>query len=233
MKRTQPSENAVRDLMCDIGRRMWVRGFVAGTDGNISYRLDADRILCTPSGVSKGSLRPDQLCIVSPDGKLISGKSKPTSEIRLHLTIFREREDIRAVVHAHPPHATAWAVSGVDLPTGIYPEAEVCLGVVRTAKYVMPGDQRLGDSILAYVHDSSSIILQSHGTVSYDVDLESAYRQLEMLDAYAHIAILARQIGSLRKLTKSEMSEVLAFKSRAGLRDPRLPSPSSSGRGPG
>jgi L-fuculose-phosphate aldolase len=215
------NEWKIRQQMCDIGRRIWIKGFCAGNEGNHSYRLSSTRILCTPTGISKGNLKPDDLVVVDMDGNQVSGTRKRTSEILLHLTIYKSRPEIKAVVHSHPPHATAFAVAGVDLPTCIHPEAEVFLGVVRTAKYVTPGDTRLGDTILPFVKDTNVILLANHGTVTYDVDLEHAYYKLEILDAYARILLLAKQVGGVRPLTQENMGELIALKSRFGMSDSR------------
>ena len=216
------SEFKLKEQMCDIGRRIWQKGFCAGNEGNHSYRMSEDRILCTPTGISKGNLKPDDLCIVDMEGKQISGKRKRTSEILLHLAIYKARPDVRAVIHSHPPHATAFAVAGIDLPTCIHPEAEVFLGTVKTAKYVTPGDTRLGESILPYVKDSNTILLQSHGVVCFHPDLEQTYYQLEIVDAYARILLLTKQLGSIRPLDAGEMKELLELKNRFGLRDSRF-----------
>jgi L-fuculose-phosphate aldolase len=212
----------VKEQMCEIGRRIWHKGFCAGNEGNHSCRIGDNRVLCTPTGISKGFLKPDDICTVDLEGKQITGKRKRTSEILLHLAIYKARPDIRAVVHSHPPHATAFAVAGVDLPTCIHPEAEVFLGAVKTAKYVTPGDTRLGESILPYVKDSNTILLQNHGTVTFDKDLEGAYYKLEIVDAYSRILLLAKQVGSIRPLDANEMKELLDLKVRFGLDEPRL-----------
>jgi len=216
------SEFQLKEQMCEIGRRIWLKGFCAGNEGNHSFRLSENRVLCTPTGISKGFLKPDDICTVDLEGKQITGKRKRTSEILLHLAIYKARPDVKAVVHSHPPHATAFAVAGVDLPTCIHPEAEVFLGAVKTAKYVTPGDTRLGESILPYVKDSNTILLQNHGTVTFDKDLEGAYYKLEIVDAYARILILAKQVGSIRPLDANEMKELLDLKVRFGLEEPRL-----------
>ena len=156
------------------------------------------------------------------NGKQVSGTRKRTSEILLHLSIYKARPDVKAVIHSHPPHATAFAVAGLDLPTCIHPEAEVFLGTVKTAKYVTPGDTRLGESILPYVKDSNTILLQSHGVVCFHPDLEQAYYQLEIVDAYARILILTKQLGSVRPLDGGEMKELLELKARFGLKDARI-----------
>lgn len=216
------SEFQLKEQMCEIGRRIWLKGFCAGNEGNHSYRIGEDRVLCTPTGISKGFLKPDDICTVDMEGKQVAGKRKRTSEILMHLAIYKARPDVKAVVHSHPPHATAFAVAGVELPTCIHPEAEVFLGAVKTAKYVTPGDTRLGESLLPYVKDSNTILLQNHGTVTYDVDLEGAYYKLEIVDAYSRILLLAKQIGSIRPLDGAEMKELLELKQKFGLDEPRL-----------
>ncbi len=215
-------EFKLKEQMCDIGRRIWTKGYCAGNEGNHSIRIGPDRFLCTPTGISKGFLKPDDICTVDSEGKQVAGKRKRTSEMLMHLAIYKARPDVKAVVHSHPPHATAFAIAGVDLPTCIHPEAEVFLGAVKTAKYVTPGDTRLGESLLPYVKDSNTILLQNHGTVTYDIDLENAYYKLEIVDAYARILLLAKQIGSIRPLDSGEMKELLELKQRFGLREPRL-----------
>ena len=216
------SEWKIKEQMCDIGRRIWLKGFCAGNEGNHSYRIGENRILCTPTGISKGNLKPDDICMVDMEGKQCGGSRSRTSEILMHLAIYKARPDVKAVVHSHPPHATAFAVAGVELPTCIHPEAEVFLGAVKTAKYVTPGDKRLGESLLPYVKDSNTILLQNHGTVTFDKDLEGAYYKLEIVDAYARILLLAKQIGSIRPLDAGEMKELLELKQRFGLDEPRL-----------
>ena len=215
------SEWKLKEQFCDIGRRIWQRGFCAGNEGNHSFRLGPDRVLCTPTGISKGNLKPDDLCVVDMDGKQVSGTRKRTSEIQLHLTIYKLRDDVKAVIHSHPPHATAFAVAGVDLPTCIHPEAEVFLGPVHTAKYVTPGDKRLGESIAPFVKDSNTVLMGNHGVVCYGHDLENAYYKLEIVDAYSRILILAKQVGSIKTLTGPEMKELVALKAKFGMTDPR------------
>src|SRR3954467_5399993 len=215
-------EVKLKEQMCDIGRRIWQKGYCAGNEGNHSVRIGPDRVLCTPTGISKGFLKPDDICTVDMEGKQVAGKRKRTSEMLMHLAIYKAREDARAVVHSHPPHASAFAIAGVELPTCIHPEAEVFLGVVKTAKYVTPGDTRLGESLLPYVKDSNTILLQNHGSVTYSTDLEDAYYKLEIVDAYARILLLAKQVGNIRPLDAAEMKELLELKQRFGLREPRL-----------
>src|SRR3954470_5693197 len=203
------SEFKIKGQLCDIGRRIWLKGFCAGNEGNHSYRIGPDRFLCTPTGISKGNLKPDDICTVDGEGKQIAGKRKRTSEFLMHAAIYKARPDVNAVIHSHPPHATAFAVAGIDLPTCIHPEAEVFLGPVKTAQYVTPGDQRLGESILPYVKDSNTIVLGNHGVVCFDTDLEQAYYKIEIVDAYARILLLAKQLGSVNTLSQEQMAELI------------------------
>lgn len=211
----------IKQRMCEIGRRIWTRGFCAGNEGNHSFRIGRNRFLCTPTGMSKGFLHPDDICTVDGEGKQVAGKRKRTSEFLMHAAIFKARPDVNAVIHSHPPHATAFAVAGVELPTCIHPEAEVFLGPVRTARYVTPGDRRLGESILPYVKESNTILMGNHGVVCFDVDLEQAYHKLEIVDAYARILLLAKHLGSVQTLSQDDMKELIALKPLFGMTDPR------------
>lgn len=216
------SEYKMKQRLCEIGTKIWIKGFCAGNEGNHSFKMGPNRFLCTPTGISKGNLKPDDICVVDADGKQLAGKRKRTSEFLMHAAIYKNRPDVNAVIHSHPPHATAFAVAGVELPTCIHPEAEVFLGPVKTAKYVTPGDQRLGESLLPYIKDSNTIVLASHGVVCFHADLEQCYYQLEIVDAYARILLLAKQLGTVNQLTGNEMSELIRLKERFGLPDPRM-----------
>jgi L-fuculose-phosphate aldolase len=216
------SEFKVKEHLCEIGRRIWTKGFCAGNEGNHSYRIGPDRFLCTPTGISKGFLKPDDICLVDGAGKQLAGKRKRSSEFLMHAAIYKARPDVVAVIHSHPPHATAFAVAGVDLPTCIHPEAEVFLGPVKTAKYVTPGDQRLADSIIPFVHDSNTVLMGSHGVVCFDTDLEQCYYKLEIVDAYSRILLLAKGLGNVNALSGSEMAELIQLKGKFGLPDPRM-----------
>ena len=211
-----------REQMCEIGRRIYNKGFAAANDGNISLRLSDDRVLCSPTRVSKGFMKPDDLCIVDLDGKQISGKRKRSSEILLHLTIMKARADVRSVVHCHPPHATAFAVAREPIPKCVLPEIEVFLGEVAIAPYETPGGQSFADTVLPYVKDTETILLANHGTVTYGADLEDAYFKTEIIDAYCRILILAKQIGRVNYYTDEKAAELLRLKPKLGIPDPRL-----------
>lgn len=216
------SEFKLKEEMCEIGRRIWLKGFCARQRRqSLAEDRTEQNSLCTPTGISKGFLKPDDICTVDIEGKQLAGKRKRTSEMLMHLEIYKQRPDVKAVVHSHPPHATAFAIAGVELPTCIHPEAEVFLGVVKTAKYVTPGDKRLGESLIPFLKDSNTILLQNHGTVTFSTSLEEAYYKLEIVDAYSRILMLAKSLGSVRPLDSKEMKELLELKVRFGLREPR------------
>src|SRR3954462_15398999 len=229
------SEWKLRELMFEIGRRVYAKGFAAANDGNISYRLSEDRVLCTPTRVSKGFMKPDDLCIVDMDGKQVSGKRKRSSEILLHLAILKARPDLRACVHCHPPPATAFAVvhpppppppaSAVarePIPKCTMPEFEVFLGEVAITPYETPGGQKFADTVLPYIKDTDVIILANHGTITGGSDLEDAYFKTEIIDAYCRILILTRQLGRVNYYDDAKAAELIKLKPNLGIRDARL-----------
>jgi L-fuculose-phosphate aldolase len=217
------SEWKLREQMCEIGRRVYAKGFAAANDGNISYRLSEDRVLCTPTRVSKGFMKPDDLCIVDMDGKQVSGKRKRSSEILLHLSILKARPDARSCVHCHPPHATAFAITHEPIPKCIMPEFEVFLGEVALTPYETPGTQAFADTVIPYVKDTDTIILVNHGTITCGSDLEDAYFKTEIIDAYCRILILAKQLGrDITFYSDEKAAELIKIKPGLGIPDPRL-----------
>jgi L-fuculose-phosphate aldolase len=208
--------------ICDIGRRIYNKGFAAGNDGNISYRLSEKEVLCTPTFISKGFMQPDDLCIVDMEGKQLSGKRKRSSEILLHLTILRERPDVKSVVHCHPPHATAFAVAREPIPQCVLPEIEVFLGDVPITRYETPGGQKFADTVLPFVQKTNIMILANHGTVSCGETVEKAYWWTEILDAYCRILLLAKDLGKINYFTEGETRELLDLKQKLGFKDARF-----------
>jgi L-fuculose-phosphate aldolase len=212
----------IKEEICDIGRRLYNRGFAAANDGNISYRFEEDRIVCTPTGMSKGFMKLDDLCIVDMEARQIAGHRKMTSEIRQHITIMKHRSDVKSVVHCHPPHATAFGIAREAIPQYLMPEAEINLGTVPIAKYTIPGGQEFADAILPFVDKCDIIIQANHGTVSYGPTVEHAYFLVETLDAYCKIVLLARSLGRAQYFTKEEAADLLELKRKMGLKDPRM-----------
>jgi L-fuculose-phosphate aldolase len=217
-----PSEWKLREEMCEVGRRVYNKGFAAANDGNITYRMSEDRVLCTPTRVSKGFMKPDDLCIVDLDGKQVSGKRKRSSEILLHLAIMKVRPDVKSCVHCHPPHATAFAVAHEPIPKCVLPEFEVFLGEVAITPYETPGGQKFADTVTPYVKDTDVIILANHGTITAGSDLMDAYFKTEIIDAYCRILLLSRQLGRVNYYSDDKAAELLRLKPSLGIRDPRL-----------
>jgi L-fuculose-phosphate aldolase len=215
-------EFKIKEQICEIGRRLYNKGFAAANDGNITYRLNDKEILCTPTMVSKGFMKPDDVCKVDYEGKQLAGTRKRTSEVLLHLAVYKNRPDVRAVVHCHPPYATAFAVAHEPIPKCILPEVEVFLGEVPIAKYATPGDQRLPNTIVPYVKDCNTILLANHGTVSWGPTLEGAYFNTEIIDAYCKILSIAKQLGRVNYFSEKDTSELMEFKKRIGYDDPRI-----------
>jgi|UniRef100_A0A7C4QTH8 L-fuculose-phosphate aldolase len=216
-------DRKLKELICEIGRRVYNRGFAAANDGNISIRVGENEVLCTPTMICKGFMTPDDLCAVDMDGNQIAGKRKRTSEILLHLAIMKHRPDVKAVVHCHPPHATAFAVAREPIPQCILPEIEVFMGEVPIAPYETPGGQKFAETVVPFVKNgTNTIILTNHGTVSFGAHLEEAYWKTEILDAYCRILLLSKQLGRVNYLEEQKSVELLDLKKRLGFDDPRF-----------
>ncbi len=215
------SVHKVKQQICEIGDRLYKKGFAAANDGNISFRVSENEVVCTPTQVCKGFLKPEDLCIVDMEGKQLSGTRKRTSEVKLHLAIMKERPEIKSVVHCHPPHATAFGIAREPVPQCVLPEVEIFLGDVPITQYMIPGGQEFASTILPFVHKSNIIILANHGTVSYDAELERAYWWTEILDAYCRMLMLARGLGRINYFSEPEAKALLNLKQTWGFQDPR------------
>jgi L-fuculose-phosphate aldolase len=207
--------------ICDIGLRVYNKGFAAANDGNISIRISDNEVLCTPTMHCKGFLKPDDIATVDMTGKQIAGRKKRSSEALLHLEIYKQRPDVKSIVHCHPPHATAFAVAREPIPQCVLPEVEVFLGDVPIAKYETPGGQNFADTIIPFVNKSNIILLANHGTVSYGETVERAYWWTEVLDAYCRILLLSKQLSGPRYVGEEKERELLALKKEWGYADPR------------
>jgi L-fuculose-phosphate aldolase len=216
------TEWQLRELMCEIGRRVWQRGFIAATDGNFSCRLDDQRVLATPTMMSKGFLAPGDLVIVDLEGRKISGAREVTSELKMHLNVFRRRPDIRACVHAHPPHATAFAIVQAPVPKCVMPEAEVFLGEVPIVPYATPGTAEFATVLEPHLSDFNVFLLANHGVLAIGGDLVEAYQRMETVDHYCHILLNMRMIGPPTEIPQEAMADLLEIKKRLGLPDRRL-----------
>lgn len=211
----------IKKDICEIGRRIYAKGFAAANDGNITVRVSENEVLCTPTMHSKGFLKPEDIATVDMTGKQIAGNKKRSSEALLHLEIYKQRPDLKSVVHCHPPHATAFAVAREPIPQCILPEVEVFLGDVPITRYETPGGQSFADTIIPFVHKTNVIILANHGTVSFGENVERAYWWTEILDAYCRILLLAKQLGGVNYLGHQKSKELLELKDQWGFTDPR------------
>lgn len=212
----------VKEEICDMGRRLYNKGFAAGNDGNISYRVDENRVVCTPTMICKGFMKPDDLCIVDMDGNQIAGVRKRTSEIFLHLTIMKERPEVKSVLHCHPPYATAFGIAREAIPQCVLPEVDIFMGDIPIAKYAIPGGQEFADTVLPFIKKSDVVVLANHGTVSVGPTVEKAYWMTELLDAYCRILMLSRELGGVHYFNKKEAEDLLDLKTKWGIKDPRV-----------
>jgi L-fuculose-phosphate aldolase len=203
-----------RHELVQFGRMLHAQGFVAATDGNLSVRLDANRIMVTPTGFSKGMLRQEDMVIVDTEGRKISGIHNPSSEITMHLTIYKMRPDVGAVVHAHPCTATAFASAGIALDQPMCAELVITLGAVPLAPYATTGSMELSESLKPFIPYHEAILMANHGVVTYGSDLRQAYMRMEAVEHYAKIVLAARQLGCTRSLDNQELEKLAAIRSR-------------------
>ena len=186
------------------------QGLVRSSDGNISVRLDDERLLVTPSGIYKMAMEPDDPVVVNYDGETLSAKEglKPTSELGMHLEVYRQRPDVRAVIHAHPPYATALTIAGISFPTDYVPEVLVGLGAVPTAEYATPGTPALGESIRELIKTNNSVLLSNHGALTVGETIEEALITMERLEHAAYTYYIAKMLGEPKALPKDELDKL-------------------------
>jgi L-fuculose-phosphate aldolase len=215
-------ESELKELMCDIGRRVWQRGYVASNDGNFSIRVGENRVLATPTMVSKGFMKPADIVTLEMNGNQIGGNLKPTSETRFHLGIYEERPDVKAALHVHPPYATAFAIVQDPIPKCVLPEVEIFLGEIPIADYATPGSQGFADSIKPYLQDFNLFLLANHGAIAIGENLEQAYYRMEIVDQYCRILLYAKQLGGFHQIDQEKMADLFKLKEQFGLSDRRL-----------
>jgi len=210
------TEREYRDEIVEIGRLVFTRGWVAANDGNISIRLDDERILTTPTGVSKGMMHPEDMVIVDRKGNRISGTRDRTSEVAMHLAIYNLRPDVRAVLHAHPPIATGFATAGRPLNQALLPEVITGLGCVPLAGYGLPGTPELVEPMLPLIPKFDALLMANHGAVSYGDDVYKAYFRMETVEHFARIALVAELLGGPSVLPRPEVQRLLGLQPTYG-----------------
>lgn len=213
------SEEDIKKEICEIGVRIYNKGMVAANDGNISVKLNDNEFLCTPTGVSKGFMTPDYICKVDKDGKVIeaSGNYRPSSEIKMHMRVYKERPDVTAVVHAHPMYATAFAIAGIPLTQPIMPEAVITLGSVPIAEYGTPSTEEIPEAVSKYLPYYDAVLLENHGALTYADSLLLAYHKMESLEFYAQLLFLSRQLGGPQELSETRVKKLYEIRKQFGM----------------
>ena len=214
------AEEQARADIVEVGRRLWERGFVASNDGNISVRLDERRLITTPKSVSKGFMTPDMMVITDLDGKRLAGEREPSSELKMHLEVYRNRPDARAVVHAHPPTATGFAVAGIALDRAVLAEVITTLGSIPLAEYATPSTEELPAAVRKYVKAHDGMLLASHGALALAGDVMSAYYRMETIEHFAKISLVARTLGRENVLSRGEVDRLQGLRGMYGIASP-------------
>jgi L-fuculose-phosphate aldolase len=225
-----PAERKFREEIVRYGRMLHERGFVAAMDGNLSVRLKDDRILVTPTCVSKGAMRPPDMVVVDCKGQQLAGRRHVTSEIGMHLLIYNRRPDVQAIVHAHPPTATGFAAAGIPLTEPLVCAVVMGLGCIPLARYGTPGTSELAQTLEPYVDSYDAILMSNHGVVTYGDTLEHAYMKMETVEHFAQIALVTHLLGRQQPLAEVEIEKLILARSRyfgaklaASMPIPRMP----------
>src|SRR5664279_944106 len=220
---TSSEAEAVKEEICAVGRKLWQRAYVDGNGGNISYRIGPNAVICTPTLMSKADLRPQDLCMVDLEGKQLAGGRPRTSEILMHLEIYKEVPDAKAVVHCHPAHATAYAITGRVPPNCVIPEFEVFIGKVALSPYETPGTPEFARTVIPFVKNHNTVLLANHGIVCWADTVTHAEWYAEVVDTYCWTLMLANQLGSpITHIPDEKAADLIAIKQRLGLPDIRL-----------
>ena len=207
----------IKKEICEVGHKLYSHGFVAANDGNISVKVNDHEFYCTPTGVSKGSLTPDMIIKVDENGNKIEGKLNPSSEIKMHMRVYRERPDVNAVVHAHPPIATAFTVAGIELDQYILPEAVLTIGEVPTCEYGTPSTMEIPDSLEPYIQDHDAFLLENHGALTVGNTLTKALFVMEEVEFNAKICKYAMELGAVHEIPGHQLVKLMELRKKMNL----------------
>ena len=229
-----PREEELRALICEVGRRVYARGYVASNDGNISVRLDDRHLLATPKSVSKGFMTPDMMVVTDMQGKKVAGHRDASTELKMHLAVYEMRPDVTAVVHAHPPLSTGFAVAGIPLNKSSLAEIIFSLGAVPIAEYATPSTQELPDAVKKYITAHDGLLLANHGALTCGQDLLNAYYKMETMEHFAQITLVARQLGRENLISRQEVDRLQGLRDFYGIKSPApiCTDPAQAGDGP-
>ncbi|HIW21753.1 MAG TPA: class II aldolase/adducin family protein [Candidatus Dorea intestinavium] len=228
-KRIYKSDKEAIAEIIEVGRRMYAKGFVAANDGNISCKVSDNSIWTTCTGVSKGFLTEDMLVKMNLDGTIIKGNSVPSSEVKMHIRVYKENSNVLAVTHAHPPLATSFAIAGIGLNKAILPEAIVQLGTVPVAKYATPGTEGIPDSIAPFCKDYTSVLLANHGALTWGKNVTEAFYHMESVEYYALVTLITEKIlNKQNELSGEQIRELAKIRESMGMSSNILPKGISS-----
>ena len=213
-------ESSLRADIVEVGRRLYARAYTASNDGNISVRLGGNRLLMTPKSVCKGFMTPDMMCVTDLDGRKLEGERDPSTEMLMHLEVYRQRADVQAVVHAHPPIATGFAVAGIPLNRAVLAEVLTTLGSIPIAEYATPSTQELPDAVGKYIKAHDGMLLANHGALTVGADLFSAYYKMETIEHFAKISLVARLLGRENLIAREEVERLQGLRGTYGIKAP-------------
>jgi L-fuculose-phosphate aldolase len=208
------NESFYRNEIIKVGKKLYAKDFVASNDGNISIRISENEILITPTGVSKGAMTADQILKIDPCGNLLCGFLRPSSETKMHLAIYKTRPDVKAVVHAHPPTATGFAVAGIPFNDICLPEAIIHFGKIELAAYGTPSTEQVSTAVADKIVDSDAVLLANHGAVTVGKDVFEAYYRMEALESVCKITFVAKMLGRVNYLNEAQKNEIYAIREK-------------------
>lgn len=204
----------IKDQMCDVCHKMWQLGWVAANDGNVSVKLEDGTFLATPTGISKSFITPEKIVHIDKDANIIeaNGDYRPSSEIKMHLRCYKEREDVGAVLHAHPPVATGYAVANVPLDEYSMIETVIAIGSIPVTPYGTPSTYEVPDAIAPYLVEHDVVLLQNHGALSVGADLLTAYYRMETLELFAKISLNAHLLGGAKEISRPNIDKLISMR---------------------
>lgn len=210
-------ENLKKQIV-EVGKRMYDRGYVASNDGNISAKVDDESVLVTPTGVSKGFIEPEMMVHVDLEGNVLNGDKKASSEVFMHLQVYKDRPDVKSVCHSHPPYATGYAVAGISLEKLVLPEVVIALGGIPLVEYGTPGTDEFYKPLIPLLKDYDAFLLANHGALTVGKDVLSAYHKMETLEHFAHISFVAQQVGKVKELNDDQVKKLTDQRAKYGIR---------------
>lgn len=218
-----PSDQQAKAMLVEYGRRMYEHGYVVTNDGNISVKVSPTEIWVTPTAVSKGFMTPEMMVKMDLDGNILEGERKPSSEVKMHLRVYKENKKVRGVVHAHPTNATSFAIAGIPLDDPILVESMLQLGAVPVARYAKPGTYDVPDSIAPYCKDYNAVLLSNHGALTWGESLMQAYYRMEVLETYAAMELNVRALNQKRRLSTEQIAELQQLRDTLELGSAKMP----------